>query len=101
MCEGRSISSGRKVRVLASSLSDTDPFSKAPLNLSDQEVFHHEASRLGFPHLPLSSSLGSASAWWLLHTAQCNKDIRGQGIRVSLILVSLQRETWVQYMLEH
>lgn len=66
------------MRVLASSLSDTDPFSKAPLNLSDQEVFHHEASRLGFPHLPLSSSLGSAPAWWLLHTAMQQRYTRAR-----------------------
>ena len=59
--EDRPLSSGRKMSVLASSLRNTDPFSKAPLILSDQELFHHEAIRLRFLHLPLPSCLHSAS----------------------------------------
>lgn len=59
----RPLSSGRKMSVLASSLRNTNPFSKAPLILSDQEVFHHEAIRLRFLHLPLPSCLRSASVW--------------------------------------
>lgn len=100
MNEGQPLSSGRKMSVLASSLRNTGPFSKAPLILSDQEVFHHEAVRLRFPicHCPLRAlSLRVV----FLHTVQHKEVLNGPGSRVLLGLLSLQRGTWVQYMLEH
>ena len=78
MNEGRPLSSGRRMSVLASSLRNTDPFSKAPLILSDQEVFHHEAIRLRFLHLPLPSSLHLASVWCFFTLCSTRKLSMGQ-----------------------
>lgn len=94
--EGQPLSSGRKMSVLASSLRNTDPFSKAPLILSDQEVFHHEAIKLRFPicHYPLPAlSLHVV----FLHTVQYKEVLNGLGSRVLLILLSLQRGTWLGF----
>lgn len=88
------------VLVLASNLRDAGSFSKAALDLLDQEVLPHEASELGLPHLPPSASLGLVSAGLLL-AVQWEKDIYQPDRRVSLVLLSLQSGTGVQYMLVH